>query len=86
VGEYVAALSAHDGKYYRAVINEIEADRADLKFVDYGEDAFVALTDLRKLPWVVIRFSALLFFPIWLIFIQGELFSSVAASDWVQIG
>ncbi len=50
MGEYVAALSAHDGKYYRAVINEIEADRADLKFVDYGEDAFVALTDLRKLP------------------------------------
>ena len=49
VGEMVAAPFLDDHSYYRAQVMEIEEDKLDLYFVDYGDSEFVEKSDVYPL-------------------------------------
>ena len=53
------ALFPDDGRWYRALINSIDAYQAKVTFVDYGNSSLVNVGDLRVLPALLTQPSGL---------------------------
>ena len=49
VGDFVAAQYYMDEQWYRAVVNKLEHNQAEVFFVDYGNEEMVEFSKMRKL-------------------------------------
>ena len=49
MNDLVAAPFEHDTRWYRAKVVEKKGDKADLYYVDYGDNGLIHKSKLRKL-------------------------------------
>ena len=61
VGKYCLAFFADDGRWYRAVIEAVNGDTSTVYYIDYGNTATVANTNIKRLPEFVADLPAMAF-------------------------
>ena len=87
VGDIVAAPFVEDKSFYRARVEEVEEDKLDLYFLDFGDSEFVNASEVFPLRFVIFFVMSYCFraYPIGQIVLKTLIFYCATVACHVEL-